>query len=81
MHNMASGPRGVLCLVSFPDDSKTRSLITSGRVWERDSIMMAAAGDFKQFLYVFCGKRKVQPAYTYEQEGAGFYCEVCQRLT
>ena len=32
--------------------------------------------EFKQFLYAFCGKRKVQPAYAYEEEGTGFYCEV-----
>lgn len=32
--------------------------------------------EFKQFFYAFCGKRKVQPVYTYEEEGTGFYCEV-----
>lgn len=36
--------------------------------------------EFKQFLYAFCGKRKVQPAYTYEEEGTGFYCEVRKSL-
>lgn len=36
----------------------------------------SSADNFKQFLYVFCGKNKVQPAYTYEEEETGFYCEV-----
>lgn len=35
-----------------------------------------AMAEFKQFFYAFCGKRKVQPVYTYEEEGSGFYCEV-----
>ena len=35
-----------------------------------------ATGNVKQFLYTFCGKSQVQPAYTYESEETGFYCEV-----
>lgn len=40
----------------------------------------SSADNFKQFLYVFCGKNKVQPAYTYEEEETGFYCEVKKHL-
>jgi len=34
------------------------------------------AGEFKNFLYVFCGKRKTTATYTYEAEEDQFYCEV-----
>ena len=34
------------------------------------------AHEFKNFLYVFCGKQKIQPTYTYEEEDNEFYCEV-----
>ncbi len=38
------------------------------------------AHEFKNFLYVFCGKQKIQPTYTYEDEDNEFYCEVRKLL-
>ena len=32
--------------------------------------------DFKQFLFGFCAKNKVEVVYTDEEEETGFYCEV-----
>ena len=38
-------------------------------------------GDVKQFLYAWCGKRKVTPCYEFSQTGSKhkprFKCEVC----
>ncbi len=34
------------------------------------------AANLKQFFHVYCGKNKVQPVYTYEEEDGAFYCEV-----
>ena len=43
--------------------------------------MAADVPNFKQFLYTFCGKNKLQPAYTYEEEESSFYCEVRATLS
>lgn len=32
--------------------------------------------NFKEFLDAFCGKKKLEVAYTDEDEDPGFYCEV-----
>ena len=45
-------------------------------------IMAAAEQNYKQFLHTFCGKKKLQPVYTYEEEEeTGFYCEVRATLS
>ncbi len=46
--------------------------------WRRSSwwACRIMAHEFKNFLYVFCGKQKIQPTYTYEEEDNAFYCEV-----
>lgn len=31
---------------------------------------------FKEYLYTFCGKRKVTPSYSYEASRGGFCCDV-----
>lgn len=39
-------------------------------------VLIRMESNFKQFLHAFCGKRKAQPEYIYEEEDGGFYCEV-----
>lgn len=49
---------------------------TTRREGRREGVRVMSSVNLKQFLYTFCGKSQVQPAYTFESEEGGFYCEV-----